>query len=121
MKTKLFLFLAAVLLTIGNLNAQNRQQRSPEERAKNQSERLTEKLKLNDDQKQKVYDIVLKYAKERGTQMSSDMTREQRMEEFQKTQKKESEELKEIFTDEQKKEYDKYLEEMRERRRNDRR
>ena len=121
MKTKLFIILTTLLFVVNGLTAQNRQQVSPEERANRQTEALTKRLDLNEEQKQKVYDIVLKYSKQRSSQRDSDMSREKRMEEFQKIQQQEAEEIKAVLTEEQQKEYDKYQKESRDRRNSNRR
>jgi len=121
MKTRLLVILAMISFTICGLSAQNRQQSTPEERATRQTKTLTDRLKLNEEQKGKVYEIVLKYAKQRNSQADSEMSREKRMEMFQKQQKEQDEELNAVFTDEQKKEYEKYRKESQERRGNNRR
>jgi len=108
MKTKLILLFTVLSLSVSGIIAQDRRQMNPEDMAKRQSETLTERLKLNNEQKEKVYEISLKYSKERSAQMNSDTDRDKRREKMQEAQKKQDEELKAIFTDEQKKEYDKY-------------
>lgn len=118
MKTKLVVLLAILSLSISGLLAQKRQPVNPEEMAKRHSEMLIEKLKLNETQKEKVYDISLKYSKERDAQMNSDMDREKRREVSQKLQEKQDEELGAIFTPDQKKEYEKFRKEMQEKRGN---
>lgn len=58
-----YALIAATLLTASLTFAQQTQQRepkTPEERAKKQSERLTTQLGLSDDQKSKIYEINLK-------------------------------------------------------------
>lgn len=87
---------------------------TPEERAKQQTEQLVQRLKLTDKQKEEVQKIHLKYAKERP-QMDQNMSREERREVFEKHQKKQDEELKPIFTQEQQKEYEKVQKERAER------
>lgn len=121
MRTKIFTMFAIISFMVCGLSAQNRQQSTPEERATRQTKTLTEKLKLSDEQKDKVYEITLKYAKQRSSQSDSETSREKRMEAFQKLQKEQDKELKAIFTDDQKKGYDKHQKETQNQRNNNRR
>ena len=73
-----FLFLFLIILTV-SLHAQdnlNTPQRTPEQEATKQTEKLQQELNLNSDQAKQVYEINLKYARER--QISN--TRTQAME-----------------------------------------
>lgn len=60
--------LALALFTIGAAHAQAKQQRTPDDRAKRQTERMTEELGLNADQATRVEAINAKYA-EKGQAM----------------------------------------------------
>jgi len=115
MKTRLVAILIVFLSFTCTLCAQRRQQSTPEERATRQTERLTEKLSLNEDQKKKVYDLNLKYAKKDKSQAKKG-DREQRREEFRKSEEQRSTELKALLTDDQQKKYDEYLKETQQRR-----
>lgn len=121
MKTKLMMLFAVLFLTSTGLTAQNRQQATPEERAKRQVETLTKELTLNEEQQKQVYDISLKFSKQRTSQMGSDASREKRREEFQKIQKQQDEEIKAILTEDQKKKYDEHQKEAQNRTRENRR
>ena len=120
MKTRLIVLITALFFTVNGLVAQNRQRTTPEERSKTQTEALVKALELNDKQKQKIYDIILRSTNERQASMtsSSDMSREQRMEAFQKIQNKQTEDIKTLLTDDQKPKYDKFLKESQNRTRN---
>jgi biopolymer transport protein ExbD len=110
MKSKLMALFALLFVTATGLNAQNRQRFSPEESAKNHAEALAKSLELNDEQKQKVYNITLKFAYDRQESMSSsqDLTREQRMEQFQQMQKQQADSIKTVLTEEQQVKYDEF-------------
>ncbi len=69
MKAK-FLVLIFALFFIGQAFAQ-REMKSPEETAKNMTERMKEKLQLSEDQNNKVYQINLKVAQERKSRMEA--------------------------------------------------
>lgn len=114
MKTKLVTFLMAGCMSIVIALAQPGPRSTPEERAKMQTEQLVQRLKLTEKQKEDVYKIHLKYAKDRP-QMDQNMSREERREAFEKHQKKQDEELKPLFTPDQQKEYEKVQKERAER------
>ena len=110
--------LMAVLFTFSlSMLAQgpgNRERRTPEERAKNQTEMMVKELKLDKDQEKKVSEINLKYAK------MMDDTREKaggdrdKIRENMRTQMEEkNKELKKILTDDQYKIWQTKQEEMR--------
>lgn len=111
MKTKVILLFTILALSVSGAFAQGRPRMNPEDMAKNQSETLTERLKLSKDQKQRVYEISLKHSKERSEMMNSDTERDKRRQKMQESQKKQDEEMKALFTDEQKKEFEKYIKE----------
>lgn len=120
---KLVLLLMIALFATSGVFAQQRQQRersTPEERAKRQTETLTKELTLTDAQKDKVYKIVLKFAQPQA-QDNANTDREKRREEFQKIQKKRNDSIKTVLTDDQKKKFDKHIEEMQKRGRENRR
>lgn len=119
---KLVLFLMVALFTTSGIFAQQRQREraTPEERAKRQVETLTKELKLTDTQKDKVYKIVLKFAEQQPKQGNS-TDREKRREEMLKIQKQRNDSIKTVLTDEQKKKFDKHLEDMQKRMRENRR
>lgn len=108
---KLVLLLMVALFTASGAFAQERQRQNstPEDRAKRQTETLTKELKLTDAQKDKVYKIVLKYSQPR-TQQNANTDREKRREEFQKLFKERNDSIKTLLTDDQKKKFDKHLE-----------
>jgi len=119
---KLLLFLMVTMFTTSVVFAQERQREraTPEERAKRQTETLTKELKLTDAQKEKILKINLKYAQPR-TQQDSNTDREKRREEFQKLQKERNDSIKTVLTDDQKKKFDKHLEDQQSRMRENRR
>ena len=120
---KLVLLLMIALFATSGVFAQQRQQRersTPEERAKRQTETLTKELTLTDAQKDKVYKIVLKFSQPQ-TQNNANTDREKRREEFQKIQKQRNDSIKTVLTDDQKKKFDKHIEDMQNRMRGNRR
>ncbi|GAB6010546.1 hypothetical protein [Viscerimonas tarda] len=114
MKTKLLVLATALFFTVTGLVAQNRQRLSAEERTKNETEALTKALELTAEQKQQVYDITLKFAKDRSAAMTSsgDLSREQRMEAFLKIQKQQTDSIKTVLTEGQQTKYDEFLKEQ---------
>ncbi|MDL2214844.1 DUF4890 domain-containing protein [Dysgonomonas sp. OttesenSCG-928-M03] len=115
MKTKLLSLLILLFVITGGLSAQRRQQASPEMRAKRQTETLAEKLSLSEEQKQKVYDLNLKYANQAESTRSNDG--QDRRAQFRKQQEQKDAELKTILTDEQQKQYEDFKKENPEQRR----
>lgn len=121
---KLVLLLMVALFATSGVFAQQRQRERPnsEDMAKRQTETLTKELSLTDAQKEKVYSIVLKFAKSQPQRQQGDNTdREKRREEFQKIQKQRNDSIKTILTDDQKKKFDKHLEDMQSKMRQNRR
>lgn len=106
MRTKIVLFVSVLLLSISSVSAQRKANNvSPEDRAKAQTEKLAEKMLLLDDQKEKLYQINLKYIKEGSIDRSSDSS-------------KRDKEIKALLSEQQQKEYDKVKEEIKEERQN---
>ncbi|WP_029902135.1 DUF4890 domain-containing protein [Prevotella sp. 10(H)] len=113
---KLILFLTIALFTTGGVFAQQRQRATPEERAKRQTETLVKELGLNDDQKTKVYDINLKYAKAFG-ERNGQVDREKMRAEFQKNQEARTAAIKEVLTKDQQKKFDEHQKKQQDNRR----
>ncbi len=113
-KTKilgLFLLLTAILLSSQSGFAQGKFKKSPEERAKHKTEKMTKHLSLSDEQSKQVYDILYS----RATQVdelrgNKDITKESRKEQvkalFQDTDSK----LGNIFSKEQSEKWSKFKE-----------
>lgn len=110
MKLKFALLMFTILFTTSILSAQNRQRATPEERAKRQTESLTEQLSLTDTQKKQVYEINLKYSQPRGE--DENLSRENRRESFRKLQEEKDKEVKAVLDDDQKVKYDEIQKEM---------
>lgn len=93
------------------------QQRSPEERAKQQSERLAERLKLSADQKAKVEAIYLAQGKSVDSLRKANEggDRQQLFQKMQPLREQADKNVAAILTEDQKKEYAKIQEEMRSR------
>jgi len=96
--------------------AQGFQRQTPEERAKNESERLEKLLTLTTDQKTKVHAVELELSKEMSDQMQKIQQgdRDAMMALWQSIQKKREEKYKEVMTADQFKKYsDEYEQRMR--------
>jgi len=99
-----------------------RGQFNPEEMAKRQTDQLAGYVKLTEEQKAKVMELNLKFA-EKSREMRSgvsfrDMSDDERQafrEKMNAQQEEKSQELKKILTEDQLKDYEKYLEEMQQR------
>ena len=95
---------------------QGGQQRSPEERAKQQTERLSERLKLNADQKSKVEAILLAQGKSMDSLRNANGQGGDRQQMWEKTRpirEQADQKINAVLTEDQKKEYVKAREEMR--------
>ncbi len=107
--------LAAVAFVVSTATAQPpREQRTPEERARMLTDRLTQRLDLGQAQQDSVYAINLRLAKQ-NQQLAADATREQRMEAFRKQQDTRNTQIKAVLTPQQQAEYDKMVQEMQQR------
>lgn len=116
-------FLLVILVLISNVacGQRNGQNFDPEERAKSQTEQLKKALDLDKDQEKKVYALNLKAGKEMA-EMRKDMQggggdREAMREKFGAMREKQNKEMKKILSDDQYKEYEKFVKEQMERRR----
>lgn len=124
MKKLGFLLIVLILGTTVSM-AQNRGgDFDPEERAKSQTAELKELLDLKKDQEKKVYDLKLKAGKEIA-EMRKDMQggggdRDAMRAKFGEMREKQNKEMKKILTEDQFKKYEKYVEEQREKRRQNR-
>jgi protein CpxP len=99
--------LALGVFTMANAQTENRKMITPEERAKKQTEKLAENLKLSDAQKAKVLNIYTAQAKEQSKQMveakkAHQQARQERMAQLAKNEK----ELQSVLTADQQKAYD---------------
>lgn len=109
-----FLFIALIMgVMVGT--AQNRQNSSPEEMAKQQTADIKEKCGLDKDQEKKVYDLNLKSGKEM-VKMREQMQggdRDSMREKMTKMRDEQNKEMKKILTAAQYTKYEKYQEERR--------
>lgn len=78
---------------------------TPEERADFQTNRMNEFLNLSDEQTEKVWEINLKYSKERQQIFESEGSRQEKRDRFREFHEHKRNELKSIFSEEQYKEY----------------
>jgi len=120
MKKLLFtFFLLAGMVTFGFAQQGNGQQMSPEDRAKRQTEQLTTRLKLNDEQQAKVLAIQLdRVKKSMELRQNSSGDREAMRAEMQKLTQDSDAKMNALLTDEQKKAYEEFKAEQRERMQN---
>lgn len=112
---KLVLLFAVVLLSSVGVIAQERQRATPEERAKRQTETLVKELGLTDDQKEKVYEINLKYAQ--PVDKTARANRDTRREDLRKVSEERTVALKKVLDKDQQKKLDD-LQKQTQRRRN---
>ena len=110
---KKFLAICIMLVaTVSFVSAQQRQMGTPEERAKTQTERMVELLKLTADQKTKIQAIDLDLAKQQSAKMQNAQDRRAVMQEFDKLR---DEKYKPVLTADQ---FKKYLADKEQRQRN---
>jgi len=97
--------------------AQNWQNSSPEERAKQQTDQIKEKCGLNKEQEKKVYDLNLesgkKMSKMREEMQGGGGPSDEMREKMTKIREEQNKEMKKILTADQYVKYEKYLEERR--------
>ncbi|MDU1892207.1 MAG: Spy/CpxP family protein refolding chaperone [Dysgonomonas sp.] len=118
---KAALLLIVALFTITGISAQQRQRATPEERAKKQTESMVDLLSLTAEQKEKVYQINLKYANEAPKPGNKDESREKRREAMMKKMEARSADIKAVLTEEQQKKFDEHQKSMQDRMRENRR
>lgn len=110
-----FLLLTFMLATTV-IVAQNRQNSTPEEMAKQQTEQIKEKCDLDKAQEKKVYEVSLKSGKEMAKmrdEMRNGGDRDAMREKMMKLRDEQNKEMKKILSEDQYKKYEKYLEERR--------
>ena len=118
MKTR-FLFVALLAGTISLSQAQQRQQRTPEEMAKRNTEMLEKRLNLTADQKAKVYTIALSQAKTmdsvRTSMANGGGDRQAVFAKMRAMQQENDNKILPLLNDDQKKLYQQWIEERRSR------
>ena len=98
--------IGAVVLTMMSLGVAAQEQRkmsSPEDRAQRMTERMASELKLSEEQKQKVLAINLEHAKNRAAEMEKQRAE---MEARKAEMKAQEEKIKEVLTEEQRKQWE---------------
>lgn len=119
---KIFLIIALFAGSVSLSQAQQRQQRSPEEMAQRNVDGLEKRLNLTADQKAKIYTIVLAQAKTmdslRTAGRNSGGDRQAAFSKIREFQDENNKKISALLNDDQKKAYDQMLEERRSRMRN---
>ena len=98
--------IGAAVLTMMSLGVAAQEQRkmsSPEDRAQRMTERMASELKLSEEQKQKVLAINLEHAKKRSAEMEKQRAE---MEARKAEMKAQEEKIKEVLTEEQRKQWE---------------
>ena len=98
--------IGAVVLTMMSLGVaaqEHRKMPNPEERAQRMTERMASDLKLSEEQKQKVLAINLEHAKNRAAEMEKQRAE---MEARKAEMKAQEEKIKEVLTEEQRKQWE---------------
>ena len=115
---KIFLALALLVGSLSYSYAQQQTARTPEERAKTQSQRLADRLKLSAEQKAKLEVIFLAQSKSMDSLRATAAEGADRRQSFQKMQpirEQADKKIEALLNDEQKKAYAAYQEEMKSR------
>jgi hypothetical protein len=107
---KIFVFVSAVLM-VSNLNAQQ-QRRTPEDRAKMETDTVKQLCSLTDAQVAKFTPIALKYAKLEADLRASGIPRDSMMVKRTALGEQKLAEMKQVLTAEQFPKYEKWLKEM---------
>ncbi|WP_256011529.1 hypothetical protein [Desertivirga xinjiangensis] len=115
---KIFLAFALLVGSLSYSQAQQQAPRTPEERAKTQSQRLADRLKLDAEQKSKLEAIFLAQAKSVDSLRATTAEVADRRQSFEKMRpirEQADKKIKALLNDEQKKAYATYQEEMKSR------
>ncbi|MXV50646.1 hypothetical protein GS399_06645 [Pedobacter sp. HMF7647] len=116
---KLMFFLAFSMGIVSLSKAQGgRNMGTPEERAQKNTDALVSKLKLTDDQKSKIYTINLDQAKKVDSLFKAPGDMQEKRPAMMALRQTSDTNIKAVLTDDQKKEYDSWLEERRSQMRN---
>lgn len=120
MKSKMMMVTVLVVLVLSGVNAQGKLDRlmtetTPEERAELQTENMAEMLSLTDDQKVKVEDINLRYARMMESAYRSGGGKLQRFRQMKSVSEEKDKELKKVLEPTQYATYQTHKEEMKER------
>ena len=117
-KTKIlgfFLLLAAVFISANSGLAQEKFKKTPEERAKHRSEKMTKHLSLSDEQQKQVYDIIYSQATQvDALKNNKDITKESRKEQIKAIFQDSDSKLGNVFNKEQSEKWTKMKEKMKE-------
>lgn len=106
------MFVACLLFTT-HAYAQSMNNKAPaEERAKNMTEKMKEKLSLTNAQSQSVYTINLKYANKNEQIMAGNDSKLSKLKKYKASQEEKSKELQSVLTKEQYTEYQKLANEL---------
>ena len=112
-------FLITVLFAAGSIYSQSvdkAPKKTPEERAKNRSEKMTKYLSLTDEQKQKVYDIWYSHCTQADAIRNSTTDKETCRKEIKKLFESTDLQLQSVLTSEQLTKYNEFKEKMKEKR-----
>jgi HD superfamily phosphohydrolase len=102
----LVVFIVSAILSNSVIFAQKNGDKSPEDKAKQRSERLTKLLDLTSDQSSKIYDIYLDHFNQiKNNRQNQELTRLQKKEQAQKIYQNTEQKLKGVLNKEQ---YDKW-------------
>lgn len=108
---KIVMVLLVSLFTVSGVFAQQRPKKErlkPEDLAKRQTELLTKELGLTEEQKEKIYEINLKFAQPTEQEKADRAEREKRREEFKKRHQDKTESINALLTDDQKAKFEKH-------------
>jgi len=116
-------FIAVLFITslfaVSNIYSQTSDKapkKTPEERAKNRSEKMTKHLSLTDEQKQKVYDIWYSHCTQADALRNSTTDKETRKSEMKKLFESTDTQLQSVLTSDQLTKYNEMKEKMKEKR-----
>jgi len=115
------ILLLTSLFTINTAFSQNTEKapkKTPEERAKNRSEKMAKYLSLTSEQQQKVYDIWLSHCTQADALRNSTTDKETRKSEMKKLFESTDTQLQSVLTSEQLTKYNEMKEKMKEKRKN---
>lgn len=116
---RLVVFFMISFLAITSIAAQQREPRqrtTPEERAKRQTEVLAKELNLTKEQKEKIYEINLKFSqpvKKQDKPQGKEVDRQKQREDFVKLYQERTDSIKSILTEDQKTKFDEHQKKMR--------
>jgi Spy/CpxP family protein refolding chaperone len=122
MKTNVLIVMIALLSTVFTVNKLNsqvndfKQKKTPEERAKKFSEKMSKGLTLTSEQQSSIYDIMLSHCRQADQIRANETSKETRKEQIKNLRQSTDSQIKALLTDEQALKYEELKQMIKEKR-----